>query len=95
IGCDVKGKDVLIAEDIIDTGYTLKSLTEILYKEGAKSVKCAALLDKPERREVDVAADYCCFTIPDAFVIGYGLDYDGEYRSLPYVGVLNPAYIKK
>ncbi len=95
IGCNVKGRDVLIAEDIVDTGLTLQSLKEILYKEGAKSVKCAALLDKFARRKVDINPDYCCFKIDDVFAIGYGLDYDGMYRSLPYIGVLKPSYYEK
>ncbi len=84
----VEGKDVLIVEDIIDTGLTLNYLTEILKKRGASSVKICTLLDKPERRSVEVDVDYKGFEIPDEFVVGYGLDYAEHYRNLPYVGAL-------
>ncbi|TJX15573.1 hypoxanthine phosphoribosyltransferase [Tissierella creatinini] len=84
----VEGKDLLIVEDIIDTGLTLNYLTDILKKRGANSVKICTLLDKPERRSVEVKVDYLGFEIPDEFVIGYGLDYAEQYRNLPYVGVL-------
>lgn len=85
----VEGKELLIVEDIIDTGLTLNYLTDILKKRGANSVKICTLLDKPERRSVEVKVDYLGFEIPDEFVIGYGLDYAEQYRNLPYVGVLN------
>ncbi len=84
----VEGKDLLIVEDIIDTGLTLNYLTDILKKRGASSVKICTLLDKPERRSVEVNVDYLGFEIPDEFVVGYGLDYAEQYRNLPYVGAL-------
>ena len=78
-----KGKNILLVEDIIDRGYTLKYLKEMLLIADAKSVKICALLDKYERRRADINADYVGFTIPDEFVVGYGLDYDEKYRCLP------------
>ncbi len=85
---DIAGKNVLIIEDIIDTGRTLSLLLENLKARGPKSLKLCALLDKPERRVVEVAVDYKGFVIPNKFVIGYGMDYDQKYRNLPYIGVL-------
>ena len=85
----LEGKDVLIVEDIIDTGRTLKKLKELLISRNPKKLKLVTLLDKPDRRVVDIKADYTGFTIPDAFVVGYGLDYAQKYRNLPYVGVLH------
>lgn len=82
----IKDKDILVVEDIIDTGRTMRTLLEVLKNRGAASVKLCALLDKPERREVEVHADYLGFTIPDKFVVGYGLDYAQKYRNLPYIG---------
>ena len=82
------GKDVLVVEDIVDSGRTLSYLLEMLKDRGPKSVKLCTLLDKPERRVVDVHVDYTCFQIPDEFVVGYGLDYDQRYRNLPYIGVV-------
>lgn len=88
--------DVLIVEDIVDSGRTLSLLTEYLKKKGVRSVATCALLSKPERREVEFEPDYVGFVIPDKFVIGYGLDYAEQYRTLPYVGVLAPeAYMGK
>lgn len=84
----VEGKDVLIVEDIIDTGLTLSYLTDNLKKRGANSVKIVTLLDKPDRRNVEVKIDYLGFSIPDEFVVGYGLDYAENYRNLPFVGAL-------
>ena len=84
----VEGKNVIIVEDIIDSGNTLNYLSNLFKDRKAKSVKMCAMLDKPERREVDVPMDYIGFTIPDAFVVGYGLDYDQKYRNLPYIGVV-------
>lgn len=84
----VEDKEVLIIEDIIDSGYTLSYLTDNLKKRGAKSVRICTLLDKPDRRKVDVPVDYTGFVIPDDFVVGYGLDYAEQYRNLPYVGAL-------
>ena len=90
----VEGKDLLIVEDIIDTGLTLNYLTDILKKRGASSVKICTLLDKPERRSVEVNVDYLGFEIPDEFVVGYGLDYAEQYRNLPYVGALKEEVYK-
>ncbi|MFY9213966.1 MAG: hypoxanthine phosphoribosyltransferase [Tissierellaceae bacterium] len=84
----VEGKDVLIVEDIIDTGLTLSYLSDNLKKRGANSVKIATLLDKPDRRNVEVEIDYLGFSIPDEFVVGYGLDYAENYRNLPFVAAL-------
>lgn len=83
------GKDVLIVEDIIDSGRTLSYLIEVLKQRGPKSIRLCTLLDKPERRvKKQVTVDYTCFTIPDEFVVGYGLDYAQKYRNLPYIGVV-------
>lgn len=84
----VEGKNVVVVEDIVDTGTTLHYLLKNLKSRNAKSVRLAALLNKPDRRKVDVHVDYQGFVIPDYFVVGYGLDYDEKYRQLPYVGVL-------
>ena len=87
---DILGKDVIIVEDIVDTGITLNYLMKILIQRGASSLRIAALLDKKGRRQVpDLKVDYCCFDIPDAFVVGYGLDYDQKYRNLPDIGILS------
>lgn len=82
----IAGKEVLIVEDIIDSGNTLNLLPKILMERGPKSIRLCALLDKPDRREVDVKMDYVGFRIPDKFVVDYGLDYDQRYRNLPYIG---------
>lgn len=83
------GKDVLIVEDIIDSGRTLAYLIEVLKQRGPKSIQLCTLLDKPERREEkQVTVQYTCFSIPDEFVVGYGLDYDQKYRNLPYIGIV-------
>ena len=85
----LEGKDVLIVEDIIDSGRTLAYLIEILKQRHPNSIRLCTLLDKPERRvKKQVHVDYVCFTIPDEFVVGYGLDYDQKYRNLPYIGVV-------
>ncbi|WEV45199.1 hypoxanthine phosphoribosyltransferase [Streptococcaceae bacterium ESL0687] len=84
----VEGRDILIVEDIIDTGRTLKYLAELLEHRKANSVKIVTLLDKPEGRVVDITADYVGFEVPNEFVVGYGLDFDENYRNLPYIGVL-------
>ncbi len=85
----LEGKHVVIVEDIIDSGRTLSYLLEILKKRGPKDIRLCTLLDKPERRvKKQVKVDYTCFTIPDEFVVGYGLDYDQKYRNLPYIGVV-------
>lgn len=84
----LEGKDVLVVEDIIDSGRTLSYLLEILKKRNLNSMKLCTLLDKPERRVMDVNVDYVGFNIPDEFVVGYGLDYAQKYRNLPYIGVV-------
>ena len=84
----IEGKDVLIVEDIIDSGRTLYYLMDILRKRNPKSLHLCTLLDKPDRREKDVKVDYTGFEIPDEFVVGYGLDYAQKYRNLPYIGVV-------
>ena len=85
----IEGKNVLIVEDIIDSGRTLSRLRELLLSRDPKSLRICTLLDKPERRVIDVPVDYTGFTIPDAFVVGFGLDYAQRYRNLPYVGVIH------
>ncbi len=92
---DVTDADVIIVEDIIDSGRTLEKLKHLLADRGANSVRCCTLLDKPERRQVDLNADYVGQEIPDEFVVGYGLDFDEKYRNLPYVGVLKPCVYEK
>lgn len=84
----VKDKDVLIVEDIIDTGLTLSYVKKLLEDRGTKSLKICTLLDKPSRRTVEMKGDYVGFEIPDEFVVGYGLDYDQHHRNLPYVGIV-------
>jgi len=87
----VRGADVLLVEDIVDTGYTLRTILDLLRFRGARSVKLCALLDKRPARQVDVPIDYCGFPIEDLFVVGYGLDYAEKYRNLPYIGVLEES----
>ena len=87
----IKGLNVLIVEDIVDSGRTLHYLTEVFKERGCKSVRTCTLLDKPERRVVDLTVDYTGFRIPDEFVVGYGMDYDQRYRDLPYIGVVEFA----
>ena len=87
----IKGLNVLIVEDIVDSGRTLHYLTEVFKERGCKSVRTCTLLDKPERRVVDLTVDYTGFLIPDEFVVGYGMDYDQRYRDLPYIGVVEFA----
>jgi hypoxanthine phosphoribosyltransferase len=84
----IRGKDVIIVEDIVDSGRTLSYLMELLGQRGPASLRLCTLLDKPDRRVVDVHVDYTGFDIPDEFVVGYGLDYDQRYRNLPYIGVI-------
>jgi hypoxanthine phosphoribosyltransferase len=90
LSSSIEGKDVLIVEDIIDTGLTLNYLLRYLRGKNPRSLRICALLDKPARRLVDIAIDYIGFTIPDQFVVGYGLDYGEYYRNLPFIGVLRP-----
>lgn len=85
---DLTGENVIIVEDIIDTGITMDKVMELLRARGAKSVKLCACLSKPDRRKVDIKIDYLGFEVPDEFVIGYGLDVDEKYRNLPYIGVV-------
>ena len=87
----IEGRDVIVVEDIIDTGLTLNYLLGYLADRQPASIKICCLLDKPARRLADIPIDYIGFTIPDRFVIGYGLDYDERYRNLPYIGVLKPS----
>src|SRR5690606_8173553 len=87
----VEGRDLLIIEDIIDSGLTLSYLVDLFKYRKAKSIKIVTLLDKPTGRKVDLKADYVGFVVPDAFVVGYGLDYAERYRNLPYIGILKPA----
>ncbi|CEG29567.1 hypoxanthine phosphoribosyltransferase [Bacillus sp. B-jedd] len=91
----VEGRNLLIIEDIIDSGLTLSYLVELFRYRKAKSIKIVTLLDKPTGRKVDIAADYVGFEVPDAFVVGYGLDYAEKYRNLPYIGVLKPEVYNK
>ncbi|MMZ48638.1 Hypoxanthine-guanine phosphoribosyltransferase [compost metagenome] len=90
LDASVEGRDVLIVEDIIDSGLTLTHLIELLKNRNANSVCVVTLFDKPARRTVNLEADYTGFTLPDAFVVGYGLDYAEHYRNLPYIGILKP-----
>ena len=85
---DIQGRDVLILEDILDSGRTLKLIVDMFRARNPRSVKICTMLDKPTGRREELEADYVCFTIPDAFVVGFGLDYDDYYRNLPFVGVL-------
>ena len=85
---ELRGRHVLLVEDIVDTGHTLNTVLAMLRLRGPASLRLVSLLDKPERREVDVKIDYLGFSIPDRFVVGYGLDYDERWRNLPYVGYL-------
>ena len=87
---DIAGRHLILVEDILDSGLTLNYLKNYLMIREPASVSVATLLDKPARRKADIVADYACFEIPDAFVVGYGLDYNERYRNLPYIGVLKP-----
>lgn len=87
---EIKDYDILIVEDILDSGMTLSYITQMLHNRGPKSIRLCTLLDKPERHKVDVHIDYCGFVVPDEFIVGYGLDYAEKYRNLPYIGVLKP-----
>lgn len=88
---DIRGKDIIVIEDIIDSGFTLANLKALFEERGAASVTIVTLLSKPSRREYDIEPDFNCFEIENEFVIGYGLDYNECYRSLPYVGILKPS----
>ena len=95
LATDVKDRDVLIVEDIVDTGLTLKFMKDLIKKRGAKSVKCCAMLNKEARRNVDVDLEYYGSKVGNEFVVGYGLDFLNMYRNIPYVGVLKPEVIQK
>lgn len=92
---NLEGYDLLIVEDILDSGKTLSYLKEILLKRNPKSLRICTFMDKPERRESDIKADYTGIAVPDEFVVGYGLDFDERYRNLPYVGILKPEVYEK
>lgn len=91
----IEGADVLIVEDILDSGVTLSYLKKLLIARNPKSIKICTLLDKPERRKSDIFADYVGSSIPDEFAVGYGLDYDEKYRNLPFIGSLKPSVYQK
>ncbi len=91
LSIDLSGYDILLVEDILDSGVTLSNLKELLMLRKPASLKICAFLDKPDRRKADIVADYTGASIPDEFVVGYGLDYDEKYRNLPYVGILSPS----
>lgn len=87
---NIQGRDIIIVEDIIDSGLTLSYLIDLLNRRNVNSIKIVTLLDKPHRRTVKLVPDYRGFTVPDEFVVGYGLDFDEKYRNLPYIGILKP-----
>ncbi len=91
----IEGKNVIVVEDIIDTGYTLSYLKRILTERRPKNLKICSLLDKPSRREAEIEGDYIGFTVPNEFVVGYGLDYAQKYRNLPYIGILKKEIYTK
>lgn len=95
LDCPLENKDLLIVEDILDSGVTLSYLKKTLIARNPRSIRICTLLDKPQRRQADIQADYSCFQIPDAFIVGYGLDYAERYRNLPYIGILNPDVYSK
>ena len=95
LNSDIAGRNVLIVEDILDTGVTLSNLVPMLKMRNPNSVKICTILDKPSRRKAAIQPDYEGFQVPDEFVVGYGLDYDEKYRNLPYVGVLKPEIYEK
>lgn len=95
LAAPVEGRDVLLVEDIVDSGHTLVKMRSLLEGRGAKSFTVVTLLDKPSRRQVDVKADYSCFEVGNEFIVGYGLDYAQQYRNLPYVGILKRSVYEK
>lgn len=92
---NLEGKDLLLVEDILDSGMTLHYIRDMLSQRNPSSIRLCTLFDKPERRAVDITADYFGVVVPDAFIVGYGLDYDEKYRNLPYVGILKPEVYTK
>ncbi|MBR5485756.1 MAG: hypoxanthine phosphoribosyltransferase [Oscillospiraceae bacterium] len=92
---NLEGYDLLLVEDILDSGRTLSYLIDMLKPRNPASIRIATLLDKPERRQANIKADYSCFSVPDEFVVGYGLDFGEKYRNLPYIGVLKPEVYEK
>ena len=92
---NLEGKDLLLVEDILDSGMTLNYIRDMLQQRHPRSIRLCTLFDKPERRTVDITADYFGAVVPDAFIVGYGLDYDEKYRNLPYVGILKPEVYEK
>lgn len=88
---DLAGCDLLIVEDILDSGLTLAYIKELLEARNTRSIRICTLLDKPDRRQADIVPDYKCFTVPDEFIVGYGLDFAEKYRNLPYIGILEPS----
>lgn len=92
---DIAGKDLILVEDILDSGVTLNYLKNYLAVRKPASIHVVTLMDKPARRKADIYADYSCFEVPDAFVVGYGLDYNERYRNLPYIGILKPEIYSK
>lgn len=95
LSCPLEGKDVIVVEDILDSGMTLDYVTRMLRARNPKSIRICTLFDKPSRRKADIHADYVGFEVPDEFIVGYGLDYDEKYRNLPYIGVLKPSVYEK
>ncbi|MDE6690913.1 MAG: hypoxanthine phosphoribosyltransferase, partial [Clostridia bacterium] len=95
LAASVEGRDVILVEDIVDSGNTLYKMRELLVGRGAKSFTVVTLLDKPSRRQVDIKADFSCFEVSDEFIVGYGLDYDQQYRNLPYIAILKREVYEK
>lgn len=95
LAASVQGRDVILVEDIVDSGYTLSKMRELITGRGANSFTVVTLFDKPVRRKVPIEADYSCFEIGDEFIVGYGLDYAQQYRSLPYIGILKREIYEK
>lgn len=95
LAASVEGRDVVLVEDIVDSGHTLMKMKALLEGRGAKSFTVVTLLDKPSRRKVPIAADYSCFEIENEFIVGYGLDYAQQYRNIPYIGVLKREVYEK
>lgn len=95
LSTSVEGRDVILVEDIVDSGYTLQKMRDLILGRGAKSFTTVTLFDKPSRRKANISADYSCFEIGDEFIVGYGLDYAQQYRTLPYIGILKREIYEK